>query len=378
MKTANLNLRPGILLSLLAGLTVAIGLPVSGSAQESTRTIATGSKIPLTADAPDTYTVKPGDTLWDISKLYLRDPWYWPEIWYVNPQVQNPHLIYPGDVLKLVYVDGQPRVTLAERGEGGGGKRLSPQVRREPLSQAITAIPYDIVASFMGRPTLLDKEQVDTAPYIVAMRNDHIIGASGNEIYARGLKGAAADTRYSVIHVEEKLVDPDSGRVLGYSGIYAGSGPIATEGDPAKLIVADSPREVLQGDKLFPEEVEVNADFIPHAPGGDVDAAVIAVRSHTVMGQYQVVALNRGARDGLEPGHVLAVYQPGGTVRDSYAHGGLATAESRYKGRGGPKVKLPDERTGIVMVFKSFDRMSYALVMESALEIRQGDRARNP
>ena len=191
MKTANLNLRPGILLSLLAGLTVAIGLPVSGSAQESTRTIATGSKIPLTADAPDTYTVKPGDTLWDISKLYLRDPWYWPEIWYVNPQVQNPHLIYPGDVLKLVYVDGQPRVTLAERGEGGGGKRLSPQVRREPLSQAITAIPYDIVASFMGRPTLLDKEQVDTAPYIVAMRNDHIIGASGNEIYARG---AAGDT----------------------------------------------------------------------------------------------------------------------------------------------------------------------------------------
>src|SRR4029450_8138628 len=146
--------------------------------QDSQRTIATGSNIPLTADAPDQYVVKTGDTLWDISKVFLRDPWYWPEIWYVNPQVENPHLIYPGDVLKLVYVDGQPRVTLAERPEGGGGKRLSPQVRRGPLSQAIPAIPYDIVASFMGRPTLLDKNTVDTAPYVVAMRNDHIIGAA--------------------------------------------------------------------------------------------------------------------------------------------------------------------------------------------------------
>ena len=156
----------------------------------ASRTIATGSNIPLTADAPDEYVVKTGDTLWDISKVFLRDPWYWPEIWYVNPQVANPHLIYPGDVLKLVYVDGQPRLTVGERGgetESGGGKRLSPQVRREPLSQAITAIPYDVIASFMGRPTLLDKDQVKTAPYVVAMRDDHMIGAAGNEVYARGI-----------------------------------------------------------------------------------------------------------------------------------------------------------------------------------------------
>jgi len=159
MKTANLPFRPAIVLSLIAGLTVTTGLlPVSSTAQDSQRTIATGSNIPLTADAPNEYTVKTGDTLWDISKVFLRDPWYWPEIWYVNPQVENPHLIYPGDVLKLVYIDGQPRVTVGDRGgptESGGGKRLSPQVRREPLSQAITAIPYDVIAGFMGRPTLL-------------------------------------------------------------------------------------------------------------------------------------------------------------------------------------------------------------------------------
>jgi LysM repeat protein len=377
MKTANLPLRSAIL-SLIAGVTLTTGLlPVSSSAQDESRKIATGSNIPLTADAPDEYVVKTGDTLWDISKVFLRDAWYWPEIWYVNPQVENPHLIYPGDVLKLVYVDGQPRLTIAERAEGGGGKRLSPEVRRDPLSQAITAIPYDIIASFMGRPTLLDKDQVKNAPYVVAMRDGHLIGASGNEIYARGLKDAAADARYSVIHVEEQLRDPENNDLLGYSGMYVGSGPIATTGDPVKLILTDSTREALQGDKLFAESVDVNTDFVPHAPSSEVDASVIAVRSHTIMGQYQVVALNRGSSQGLEAGHVLAIHQAGPTVRDTYSKGGLAAGRSSQMGFG-EKVHLPEERVGVVMVFKAFDRMSYALVMETTHPIRQGDRAKNP
>jgi hypothetical protein len=302
----------------------------------------------------------------------------------VNPQIANPHLIYPGDVLKLVYVDGQPRLTVAQRGgetveSGRGGKRLSPEVRREPLSQAVTAIPYDIVASFMGRPTLLSKEQVKTAPYIVAMRDSHMIGALGNEVYARGIKDASVDERYSVIHVEEELRDPDNNALLGYSGLYVGSGPVATEGDPAKLVMTDSTREVLQGDKVFPEEVDVKVDFVPHAPSDDIDAAVIAVRSHTVMGQYQVVALNRGSDAGLEPGHILAVYQRGGVVRDTFSDGGLAANRSRSRSSSfGNNVQLPDERAGVVMVFKAFDKMSYALVMETTHEIRQGDRAKNP
>jgi LysM domain len=381
MKTASLPFRPAIVLSLIAGLTVTTGLlPVSSTAQDSNRTIATGSNIPLTADAPDQYTVKTGDTLWDISKVFLRDPWYWPEIWYVNPQVENPHLIYPGDVLKLVYIDGQPRVTLGDRGavESGGGKRLSPSVRREPLSQAITAIPYDIIASFMGRPTLLDSDQVKRAPYVVAMRDGHVIGAAGNEIYAKGIGSAAADARYSIIHVDEKLYDPETRDLLGYSGLYVGSGPVATTGDPAKLLLTDSTREALQGDKLFPEAVDVNVDFVPHAPTSDVDARVIAVRDHTVMGQYQVIALNRGQRAGLEPGHVLAISQAGAVVRDSYSKGGMSATGSSNKGLGGRSVRLPDERVGLAMVFKAFDRMSYALVMETSHEIRQGDLATNP
>jgi len=378
MKTANLPIRPAILLSLIAGLTAATHLigPIAIAQDSPARTLATGSNIPLSADAPAEYVVKPGDTLWDISRVFLRDPWYWPEIWHVNPQVANPHLIYPGDVLHLTYVDGKPRVSLAGPTESDGSRRLSPQVRREPLSRAITAIPYEVVASFMGRPTLLDKDQVAKAPYVVAMRDGHLIGATGNEIYARGISQAPLEERHSIIHIEERLHDPENGDLLGYSGIYVGSGAVATAGDPAKLVLTGSTREALQGDKLFPESIDVNVDFVPHAPSADVEASIIAVRSHTVMGQYQVVALNRGGRHGLEPGQVLAVYQAGDVVRDSYSKGGLAARKA--KSSFGSKVQLPDERAGIVMVFKAFDRMSYALVMETSREIRQGDLARNP
>ncbi|HEY4367932.1 MAG TPA: LysM peptidoglycan-binding domain-containing protein [Steroidobacteraceae bacterium] len=380
MKTATQQIRPAMVLCLIAGLTVTAAMaPITSIGQETTRTIATGSKIPLTADAPDQYVVKKGDTLWDISKVYLRDPWYWPEIWYVNPQVQNPHLIYPGDVLKLVYVDGQPRLTIAERGaeRSGDGKRLSPEVRREPLSRAITAIPYDVIAGFAGRPTLLDLDQVKTAPYVIGMRDRHMIAASGNEIYAHGIEGATADSRYNIIHVERKLYDPETRDLLGYTGIYVGSGPVIATGDPAKLVLTDSSREALQGDKVFPETVEVGTDFVPHVPASDVDATVIAAGTAKYIGQYQIVALNRGTQNGLEPGHVLAIEQHGDVVRDKYSRGGLG-AEGVGVISGGRKVQMPAERVGTVMVFRAFPRMSYALVMESTHEILEGDRAKNP
>jgi hypothetical protein len=376
MKSATHPLRASLVLGLMASFTVFTGL-TPASAQDSQRTIATGSNIPLAENAPDEYVVKSGDTLWDISSVYLRDPWYWPEIWYVNPQVANPHLIYPGDVLKLVYIDGKPRLTIAERAEGGDGtKRLSPQVRREPLSRAITAIPHDVIAGFAGRPVLLDKDQVNKAPYVVAMRDGHIIGATGNEVYARGIKNAQPEERYSVIHVEGELRDPDTKKVLGYTGVYVGSGPVMVSGDPAKLLLTETTREALQGDKLFPESVEVGLDFVPHAPESDIDAAVIAVKDMTVMGQYQIVALNRGSKAGLEAGHVLAVEQVGDVVIDKYAKGGLNARTGGLKR--GNSVQLPSERAGVVMIYKAYDNMSFALVMEATHEIREGDRARNP
>ncbi len=377
MKTATSQIRPAVVLGMMACLTFAAGsvVPLTSSAQDSTRTIATGSNIPISANAPDEYVVKPGDTLWDISKLYLRDPWYWPEIWYLNPQVANPHLIYPGDVLKLIYIDGQPRLTVAERGDGS--KRLSPQVRREPLSRAVTSVPYEIIAGIAGRPVLLDKDQVAKAPYVVALRDDHMIGSEGNEIYVKGIEDAAVDTRYSIVHVDGKLRDPDNNELLGYTGVYVGSGPVARAGDPAKLVLTETVREALQGDKLFPESTEARDDFVPHAPSSDVKATVIAVKEATVMGQYQIVALNRGSSAGLEPGHILAVSERGTVVRDRFKKGGLG-ADSNWVMGGGPKVQLPDERIGLVMIFNTTPRMSYALVLESQKEIRQGAFAANP
>jgi hypothetical protein len=376
MKSATYPLRATLVLSLVAGLTVFTGL-TPATAQDSTRTIATGSNIPLAANAPDEYVVKPGDTLWDISKTFLRDPWYWPEIWYVNPQVENPHLIYPGDVLKLVYIDGRPRLTIAERAEGGAGtKRLSPQVRREPLSRAIAAVPHDVIASFTSRPVLLDKQQVNRAPYLVAMRDGHVIGGIGNEIYARGIKDAPPETRYSIIHVEGELIDPDTRKLLGYTGVYVGSGSVVASGDPAKLVLTETTREALQGDKLFPEPTEPGADFVPHAPERDVDAAIIAVRDASIIGQYQVVALNRGTRAGLEAGHVLAVQKKGDVVMDKYSKGGLNA--SSVVSKRGKAVQLPSERVGLVMIYSAYENMSFALVMEATHEIKEGDRATNP
>jgi hypothetical protein len=215
--------------------------------------------VPLAPNAPETYVVKKGDTLWDISGVFLKYPWYWPEIWYVNPQVENPHLIYPGDVLRLVYVDGKPRVTLDKAGD----VRLSPQVRSEPLAQAIRTVPYDVLMKFTRRPSLLTRDTVRNAPYIVGFRNRHIVGSTANEAYARGLGTRPPGSIFTVVHVGEELRDPDDGDLLGYAGIFAGTVEvIETTGSDrwgseeiTHLSVLETGREILQGDKLVPEQV---------------------------------------------------------------------------------------------------------------------------
>ena len=269
-------------------------------------------------------------------------------------------------------------MTLAERGEGGGGKRLSPEVRREPLSQAITAIPYDIVASFVGRPTLLTKDQVRSGPYVVAMRDGHIIGAVGNEVYARGLTNATVDSRYSIIHVEEKMVDPDTNDLLGYTGIYVGSGPLATTGDPAKLLLTDTAREALQGDKLFPESVDVNLDFVPHSPTTSVDAAVIAVQSHD-----PPRAVQRRRAESRHRGWPRSRHRTGGvSERGRRTRHVLKRRSCCFQAdvqhRRSESSAAPKSEWASSWCSRRIDRMSYGLVMESSHEIRQGDRARNP
>jgi hypothetical protein len=316
--------------------------------------------VPLAEGHPNEYVVQVGDTLWDIAATFLKDPWFWPEIWYVNPDIENPHLIYPGDVLGLVYIDGQTRITNVR----ASTYRMSPQARVTPLSETVASIPFESVASFLSSGVILEKSQADALPYLLETRGDHLIASAGNEVYVRGITNDAPSTRYNVIYVGKPLVDPDDNRLIGYHGKMIGEGSLRRTGDPATVALTSSSQEAKMGDRFLPASVDVPLNFFPRAPSGDIDGRIIFVDGGvTQIGQYQVVVMNRGSSNGLSVGDVLAVFKAGGVVKD------------RVKGG---KVRLPDEEAGTVMVFKTYDRISYGLVMEATDAIHLLDAVRNP
>lgn len=366
---------------------VALGCAVAAplrlaAAQELNTTPANRMSVPMVPDAPSSYVVQKGDTLWDISARYLTQPWYWPEIWYVNPEIKNPHLIYPGDTLRLVFsADGRPSI----RVERGNTVVLSPQMRTQGIDQSIPAIPYEIVAAFMSKPTVIAKEDADKLPYVVANKEAKVIGGAGDVIYGRGVEGAPG-ARYAIVHLGDRLKDPDGGDFLGYQGIYTGLARVDRaaaqpkgkgEAGIAKLTIAESTRETLQGDRLVGENVDIPLDFVPHAPSQPVNGQVMSVFDGvTTIGQYQVVILNRGKKHGLEAGHVLQVWQGGEKVKDPGPSNDDWT-KSMMKPFAG-KVQLPSEKAGTVMVFRAYDRLSYALVLSAETVMHVGDQIRNP
>ena len=316
--------------------------------------------VPLAEGHPDEYVVQVGDTLWDISATFLKDPWYWPEIWYVNPEIENPHLIYPGDVIGLVYIDGQPRITNVR----ASTYRMSPQARVTPINEAITSIPFEDIAAFLSSGVVLEKSQADALPYLLETRGDHLIASAGNEIYVRGVNADVQGTRYTLVHIGDPLVDPDDNRLIGYHGMMIGEGRLQRGGDPATVAITSSNREAVKGDRLLPEEVDIPLNFFPSAPSTSIDGRIIhVVGGVTQIGQYQVVVMNRGSNNGLSVGDVLSVWQTGEVVKDRFQGG---------------KVRLPNEQAGTVMVFKTFDRISYGLVMEATQAIHIHDTVRNP
>ena len=341
----------------------------AGSSRQQSE--APAQSIPLAPNAPDSYVVKRGDTLWGIAKVFLRDPWYWPEIWQVNPQVHNPHLIYPGDTLRLVFIDGRPQILL----QRGDEARVEPRVRSEPLETAITTIPYATVAAFMSKPSVLDQNEIKNAPYVLATRDLHVVMSEGNTLYARGFTGPVeSGAHYNVVRVGEKLIDPDDKRLLGYNGIFTGAAHVTKGGETVSLIMTESTLETRAGDKLLPGGVDVPLDFSPSPPRVQTNGRIIAVADGvTIIGQYNVVVVNRGTRDGLAPGNVLAVYDTGPIVSDNEKKGFFNTDELFAK-----KVQLPSERTGTFMVFKTFDNISYGLIMEATDLIRVGDKIQSP
>jgi len=326
--------------------------------------------------APKHYTVKRGDTLWGIASMYLRDPWLWPEVWILNPQIPNPHLIYPGDTLALAFgADGRPQVSL----EQAGAVRLDPRLRNSALDSAIPTIPYSAIAAFLSRPTVVTADEMRHAPYVLAFRDKHEIAGSGIEVYVRNLP-AAENARFAIVHVGNPLRDPDDGKVVGYEGIYTATALVQRPGDPAKALLIDPARETLRGDRLLSADAsETPVTFALRAPASDVHGRIIDVVGGTELaGQYAVVVINRGKRHGLEAGNVLAVDQAGDVVRDLY-RGGKTIGHSNGLGTSfAPRVRLPDERNGTLLVFKVFDRVSFGLIVGASDTIHVADVVRNP
>ena len=324
----------------------------------------------LNPSAPERYTVVKGDTLWGISAAYLRDPWLWPEIWQINPEIENPHLIYPGDIIALTYdKDGRPRLSIQSRARPT--VKMSPKVRETRIDNAISPIPTDAIQQFLTRASIVSKEEYDQAPYIVAFQEDRITASTDNKAYVRDLKDSDAK-RYTIVRLGEPYRNPGAKRndILGYEAIEVANARLIKTGDPSTFIITDLNREVLLGDRLFPaKDINEQLSYMPHAPKNDIAGLIISVLDGVSrIGQYHVVVINVGENESLEPGHVLEVYQSGRTVRDTF---------SNKKGHA-RVVTLPDERAGIIMVFRTFSKVSYALVMSATQDMRLYDKVKTP
>ena len=349
------------------------------AAGDQTQAQAEASAPAPTADlikpsAPSQYTVKRGDTLWGIASVFLKDPWQWPEIWYVNPRIENPHRIYPGDVLVLAYgKDGRPQITIGR----GGALRLNPALRSTPLDDAIPTIPYAAIAAFLSRPALLTKQEIKDAPYVLAFPDEHQAAGDDQVVYMRGLATAATGARYSVIHVGEPIVDPETGKTLGFEGIYAATAVVQRPAKVTRTALVDAARETLRGDVLMPDSGTTPLNFTPRAPSQPVRGQIVAVvDAETLIGQYNIVAINRGTLAGVGPGTVLAIDEAGDVVTDR-GPASYAETDRNFLGLAG-SVKLPSERAGTLLVFKSYEDMSYGLVVGASTSMRVADVVRNP
>jgi len=310
---------------------------------------------------PDVYIVKKGDTLWDISAVFLDKPWLWPEIWHVNPQVDNPHLIYPGDELKLVYMDGKWQLVRSS------DEKLSPQMRVLSEGEAIPTIPLDVIRPFLYSPRVLSEEEIDSAPYILAADSQRLIYGQGSKVYMRGVKDQSISA-YSLFKKGDPYIDPESGELLGIEAIHLGSGKKIRSGDPATMIINESVQEVLAGDRALPFEGEVFPPvFMLRPPNHTVNAYLISVYNGvTQIGTYDIVILNKGQRDQMEVGHVLTVMQSGRVIEDSYGD------------EKGEMVVLPSEIAGELMIFRVFEKTSLAIIMRANRAIHVMDTAVTP
>jgi nucleoid-associated protein YgaU len=348
----------------------------------------------LKADAPQSYAVKRGDTLWGISGIFLKTPWRWPELWGMNlAEIKNPHLIYPGQTLFLDTSDGRARLRTKSTADGGSlpTVRLSPRTRVENLAlDALPTLKSHLIEPFLSEPVVVDEQGLNNAPRIVAAQDNRVLLTRGVRAYARGtIDNELIDDpdqkqkAYRVFRNATPLKDPVSGEILGYEAQYVGKALLArSEGTqesvdrdgkphvdivPATIDIIDAKEEMRVGDRLLPEPPQQLLSYVPRAPQSPIDARVVSVYGSAVVNaaQNQVVVINRGERDGLESGHVLAILKDGTRMVDKTTS--VPT-----------EIKLPDERNGLLMVFRTFERVSYALVLDITSGVQVGDHLINP
>ena len=349
-------------------------------------------EIQINPSHPDQYTVLSGDTLWDISGKFLKHPWQWPELWNYNTQIKNPHLIYPGDTIYFSIVNGKPQLKLSrayqtfessdnstcilneEEVKNGRTKfpiskdgKLLPCIRETDLNQAIRLIPLDKIAQFLSSPSVVGANDLDNAPYVIAIAGEHVVAGVGDKLYVRSIP-AAKSLAYTIYREGGAYKNPETGEILGYEAKYIGSASLEQIGDPASLIVTKSNSELRIGDRAMPNtEEEITLNFFPRPPEKAIKGSIISVLDGvSQIGSYNVVVIDKGTRDGLMTGHELEVYQNGRIERDSY---------SALKN---DTVKLPDELAGVLMVFRPFERVSYALVMKATQPIHILDKVQTP
>lgn len=354
--------------------------PISAEQRETAqRTASAGIPIEdLVPNAPDVYTVKNRDTLWDISKLYLKSPWRWPDLWGMNlDQVRNPHLIYPGQVLFLDKSNGRARLRMGEQiGEAGPG-RISPRIRSRDIAfDGIASIPFNLIEPFLNEAVIFESNQLASAPRIVATQEGRVLLARGETAYVRGDLGP--EREYRIFREPKPLRDPTTKELLGYEATYVGASEYVVQGEtrtgpdgkaeivPATFRVTSIRQEAGVGDRLAPVPAREYTNYAPHPPSGPIAGQIVSLYGDALTaGQNQIVALNKGANDGIERGHVLALWRDGRALVDPTE-------------RGRTKIKLPDERHGLLFVFRVFERMSYALILTVQEPVSPGDRFTQP
>ncbi|MCY4745108.1 LysM domain-containing protein [Pelomonas sp. UHG3] len=380
--------RPAYLAVLAACLTLATTaawaqtFPVTAEQRRVAEQVA-GAGVPLSElapNAPDSHTVVAGDTLWDISQLFLKSPWRWPELWGMNrEQIRNPHLIYPGQILHLVKVDGRARLQLGQRvgGSAGDTVKLRPQMRISALdNSAIPSIPLHLIQAFLTDAVIFDTDALANAPRIVATQEGHVLLGKGDLAYARGDFRGATDFR--IFRTSRVLRDPASNEILGYEAPYVGTADLIRQGEnrqlangkteivPATLQISLAKQEVGVGDRLAPAPQRNLERYVPHAPDRPMTGQIAAIYGEAInAGQNQIVALNRGKRDGVERGHVFALWRDGDAAVDK--------TQDRPQA-----IKLPDERHGVLFVFEVYERVSYALIISVKEPVKPGDRFTQP